>query len=162
MKKAVLVLSALFFSSALQAASVVGFWKTIDDETGKAKSIVELYERDGMLYGKVVDLLLKPDDSVCKKCKGDLKSKPIVGMEIVSALELDGNEYQGGEILDPENGKHYRCSMWLEGDELKVRGYIGFFFRTQTWFPAEAPTVASLVGDSPAAEQVADSEVVAE
>jgi uncharacterized protein (DUF2147 family) len=120
-------------------ASVVGHWQTIDDETGKAKSIVEVFERDGKLFGKVEQLLLKPNDSLCKECKGDLHNKPIVGMEILQGLKLDDDVYSGGEILDPANGKTYRCKLWLKDDgTLSVRGYIGFLFRTQTWHRVDA------------------------
>lgn len=116
------------------AADIVGEWKTIDDESGEAKSVVEIYERDGRYYGKVRDLLLKPDDTLCEKCEGELKDQPVVGMEIITDMEKKGDEYSGGEILDPESGKVYRAKMWLEDDDrLKVRGYVGFLYRTQTW-----------------------------
>lgn len=150
MFKSVLVLPllalAVFFSIQVQAEpSVLGYWQTIDDNTGKAKSIVHIYEEDGKFVGKVVDLLLKPDDSLCKECKGELLNQPIVGMKIVQGLEKKDDEYSGGEILDPENGKTYRCKVWLEGAELKVRGYIGFLFRTQTWYRVPAPKSLPLV-----------------
>jgi len=116
--------------------SAVGVWKTIDDETGKEKSIIRIYERDGMLFGEVVDLLLKPDDTLCTKCKGELHNKPVVGMTILQNMKKDGDKYSDGTILDPEKGKTYQCKLWLEGNNLKVRGYIGFLYRTQTWLPA--------------------------
>ena len=131
--KSLLLVTALCTALTAQAADVLGQWKTIDDETGKAKSIVELYEKDGKLYGKVVDLLLKPDDTLCDKCTGSRHNQPIVGMDFLTAMEKDGKVYSGGEILDPANGKTYRCKLWLEDGVLKVRGYIGFFFRTQDW-----------------------------
>lgn len=133
------LLLLLIFMPSVQANSVIGFWKTIDDESGKEKSIVELYEKQGRIVGRIVDLLLKPDDSLCKECEGKLHNQPIVGMQIVNGLQEDDGQYSGGDILDPENGKTYRCKLWLEGDELKVRGYIGFFFRTQTWHKTTAP-----------------------
>lgn len=128
-----LVILLMSVISAQADQSVTGQWQTIDDETGEAKSIVEIYERDGRLFGKIVDLLLKPKDSLCKECKDELHMKPIIGMEIVTGLEKDGDKYSGGKILDPENGKTYSCKLWLEDGKLQVRGYIGFFFRTQTW-----------------------------
>ena len=141
MRVAIKLVAMLLFSFGLCgnnafAAEILGEWKTIDDESGKAKSIVVLFERDGKVYGKVKDLLLKPDDTVCKKCKGDLKDKPFVGMEIVQGLKANKKgEYQGGKILDPIKGKFYTCKLWLESnDTLKVRGYIGMFYRTQTWY----------------------------
>jgi len=121
-----------------QAADITGSWQTIDDETGEAKSIVEIFEREGRYYGKVQDLLLKPDDTVCEECKGPRKGQQVVGMEIITGLKKDGDEYTGGEILDPESGNVYRAKLWLEDDDtLKVRGYLGFFYRTQTWHRAE-------------------------
>ena len=123
--------------------SVLGLWQTIDDETGEAKSIVEITERNGRLYGKVVDLLTKPKDSLCKECKDELHMQPIMGMEILADLEKDGDKYSDGKILDPANGKTYRCKLWLEDGKLQVRGYIGFFFRTQTWSRPAAATSAN-------------------
>jgi uncharacterized protein (DUF2147 family) len=127
------------------SASVVGYWQTIDDETEKPKSIVELYEKNGKVFGKVTDLITKPDDSVCKKCKGELKGKPIVGMNIVTGLSPEDDAFQGGEILDPAKGKVYDAKIWLENDDtLKVRGYLGIFYRTQTWYRVQAPKAASM------------------
>lgn len=134
MKKFCLLMAGLICTNmALASSTVTGLWQTIDDETGKPKSIVEIVEIDGKLQGKVVDLLIKPDDTLCKECKGDLHNKPVVGMQILSDLSKDDDVYSGGEILDPANGKTYRCKLWLEDDKLQVRGYLGFFFRTQTW-----------------------------
>lgn len=135
-----MLITMSLFTLPVQAVSMVeGYWQTIDDHSGKAKSIVRIYEEDGQFMGQIVDLLLKPDDSVCKECKGDLLNQPIVGMTILQGLEKKGDEYSGGEILDPENGKTYRCKVWLDGDNLKVRGYIGFLFRTQTWYKVPTP-----------------------
>ena len=131
MKLFLLVVGLALFSAA--KADVEGLWITIDDKTGKEKSVVELYTDNGKLYGKVIDLLLKPDDSLCKECKGELKNQPVVGMVILSDMQKEGDEYRGGEILDPENGKFYRCKLWIEGETLQVRGYLGPFFRTQQW-----------------------------
>jgi len=129
-----LYLLLAFVALPALAAEVTGQWKTIDDESGEAKSIVEIYERDGRYFGKVEDLLLKPDDTRCEKCEGERKGQPIVGMEIITDMKKNGDEYSGGEILDPETGKVYRAKFWLENDDtLKVRGYVGFLYRTQTW-----------------------------
>lgn len=126
-------------SSAASATAVaaepspVGVWRTIDDETGEAKSHVALYEREGKLYGKVVRLLQEPG-AVCDACEGERKGEPIEGMIVVWGLERDDDEWEDGKIFDPEKGKTYDCRMWLESeDELKVRGYVGPFRRTQTW-----------------------------
>ena len=157
--KQVLGASLVLASASAWSAGVIGHWQTIDDDTEKPKSVVELYENDGKVFGKVTDLLIKPDDSVCKKCKGDLKGKLIVGMNIVNGLEQSGDAYEGGEILDPANGKTYDAKIWLEDDNtLKVRGYLGIFFRTQTWHRIEVTEVApvNVVIEAPA-EPVADA-----
>ena len=113
--------------------SILGVWKTIDDDGKTAKSYVQIFERDGAVFGKIVKLLQKPPDQLCDKCKGDKKDKPVLGMEIITGMTQKGSAYSGGQILDPENGKTYNCKIWREGDTLKVRGYVAFFFRTQTW-----------------------------
>ncbi|TDE43495.1 DUF2147 domain-containing protein [Flavobacterium rhamnosiphilum] len=129
----------LFFMMTLcvQGQSVVGKWKTIDDETGKAKSIVEIYERSGKIYGKIIDILdAEKKKNLCVNCPGDEKNKPVLGLVIIKGLTKDGNEYNAGKILDPTSGKLYKCFLALEGnDKLKVRGYVGvaLFGRTQTW-----------------------------
>jgi uncharacterized protein (DUF2147 family) len=118
--------------------SIVGKWKTIDDNTGEERSIVEIYEKDGKVYGKIIKLFRKPGedpDPICDDCDPDdpRYKKKIIGMEIISNMVRSGDEYDGGEILDPENGRVYRCKVWIENKDLKVRGYWGPFFRTQTW-----------------------------
>jgi uncharacterized protein (DUF2147 family) len=130
---------ALCAMNMLQAQSVFGTWKTIDDETGKPKSLVEIYEKDGKVYGKVIKLFRGPDEDqnpMCTECTDDRKGKPIIGMEILRGLEKDGDEYEDGTICDPKNGKIYECKMWLNEDDpnkLMVRGYLYFIYRTQTW-----------------------------
>ncbi len=119
--------------------SCVGKWTTYDEETGKKKSTVELNKIDGKLYGKILYLYPKEgreDNPVCKKCTDDRKGKHIVGMQIARGLVWNGSEWEDGKILDPENGKIYTVSMWLDSEnpnKLNVRGYIGIFFRTQKW-----------------------------
>lgn len=126
----------------MASAQVTGKWKTIDDETGDQKSIVEIFERDGKLYGRITKLFRKPgedQDPVCDKCeKEDPRyGKKIIGMEIIRGLTASDGEYSGGDILDPNNGKVYRCRIWREGEDLMVRGYWGPFYRTQTWLKAQ-------------------------
>lgn len=121
-----------------KSQSVVGKWRTIDDETGEPKSIVEIFQKDGQVYGKIIRLFRKPtedQDPICDKCEkdDDRYNKKIIGMEILTNMKKDGDEYAGGTILDPKVGKVYRCRIWLEGEKLMVRGYWGPFFRTQTW-----------------------------
>jgi uncharacterized protein (DUF2147 family) len=134
------LLTLIFILTALNAMaqkSVIGKWKTIDDNTGEAKSIIEIYERGGKLFGKVVKILdpKAEPDPVCDECPADdpRYNKKIIGMEIIQSLVKDGDEYSEGTILDPEPGKIYRCKLWLEGEDLMVRGYWGPFYRTQTW-----------------------------
>lgn len=129
---------ALLAPLCTTAQSVVGKWKTIDDESGKEKSIIEISERGGKLYGKILEIFPEPNepkDPVCEKCdKADARyGKKIIGMEILKDLSKDDDEYDDGTILDPKNGKVYDCKIWLEDGNLKVRGYLGPFFRTQTW-----------------------------
>jgi uncharacterized protein (DUF2147 family) len=128
-------------AATLSFSSPVGKWKTVDDRTGKARSVVEIYEEGGKLAGKI-DKLIDPElkkisDPKCVSCTGDLKDKPIVGLRILWDLKQDGNEWTGGKVLDPESGKSYRCLVAVEdgGKKLKVRGFIGFSLigRTQYW-----------------------------
>lgn len=116
-------------------AQIEGKWKTIDDETKQAKSIVEIYKRGDQYFGKVSQLLIKPENPNCVNCKDDRKNKPILGMEIIRGLKKDGNEFTGGTITDPKTGKTYKCTITRSGDNLNVRGYIGLSFigRSQTW-----------------------------
>jgi uncharacterized protein (DUF2147 family) len=130
----------LYFSSIPSSfsQSIVGRWKTIDDNSGEERSIVEVYERDGKFYGKIVKLFRKAGedpDPICDECDSDddRYKKKIVGMEIIRKMEKSGNDFEDGTILDPETGKVYRCKLWVEGQELHVRGYWGPFYRTQTW-----------------------------
>lgn len=120
--------------------SIFGQWKTIDDNSGKVRSIVEIFEKNGKAYGVIKKVFLQPDepkDPVCVECSDYRKDQPIEGMEILKGLEKEGSEWDNGEILDPENGKTYRCKIWREGDKLKVRGYLAFLYRTQTWISAD-------------------------
>ncbi|MCT8339763.1 DUF2147 domain-containing protein [Flavobacteriaceae bacterium TK19130] len=138
MKTNLFTLVVLFITSlTLNAQDVTGVWKTIDDESGEAKSHVEIYKKDGKVYGKVIKIL-NPDrqDATCIDCPGEDAGKPVEGLVIIKDLEKDDDEYTDGKILDPESGKLYKCYITLEEDDkLKVRGYIGFSLigRTQYW-----------------------------
>ena len=116
-----------------------GKWVTIDDETKKEKSIVEIYEQSGKVYGKIVQLLQEKDGGagkLCTKCSGTDFNKPVVGMVIVKDMKKDGDGYAGGTIMDPNSGKTYKCKMELaDGNTLRVRGFIGVSLlgRTQVW-----------------------------
>lgn len=135
-----LLLTPLFFLALTASAQsdIIGQWKTIDDNTGQETSIVEIFERNNKIYGRIVKIFPGPKeqkDPVCEQCDEDdpRYRKKVIGMEILQDLKKDGNEYTGGTILDPKNGKVYRCKIWREGADLKIRGYLGPFYRTQTW-----------------------------
>jgi uncharacterized protein (DUF2147 family) len=137
MYKFCLLLLFVFFSINVNSQSILGKWKTIDDETGEAKSVVEVFSKSGKIYAKVVEALdLVHKNSLCQKCAGEDKNQPVLGLIIIKGLLKDGSEYNSGEILEPKSGKLYKCVLSLESkDKLKVRGYIGFSLlgRTQYW-----------------------------
>ena len=114
----------------LQTPSVEGTWVNIDDETGVAKSEIELYVEQGKLYGRVLRLLLAEDQGKkCVNCKGSDKNKPIEGLLIVRGLSRDDAAWTDGKIMDPANGKSYDCTIRLEDpNTLNVRGFLGFSF----------------------------------
>jgi uncharacterized protein (DUF2147 family) len=125
--------------NTLFAQDVLGKWKTIDDDTGKAKSIVEITMKDGKLYGTILQLFRTPDevqDPICDECTDDRKDQRVIGMEIIRDMVEDGDEWEDGTICDPKDGKVYSCKLWIDEDNpqiLNVRGYIAFFYRTQYW-----------------------------
>ena len=138
MKPIIITIITLLSALSVNAQSITGKWKTIDDESGKPRSIVEVFEQDGKIYGKIIELFRGPDedpDPVCQECTDHRKGKKVIGLEIISDMKAKGEEYVGGEILDPENGKIYKCKLWIEEGKLKVRGYLYFLYRTQTWLP---------------------------
>lgn len=139
MKKQLTTPLFLLFGLLIYAQSPVGTWRTIDDNTGKEKSYVEFYKTDnGKLEGKVTKILTPGhEDRKCTACKGDQKDQPIVGLVIIRDMEKSGEEWQNGHILDPENGKEYKCKLSLQDENtLNIRGYIGLplIGRTQTWY----------------------------
>jgi len=116
---------------------IAGKWITINDHTGEAGSVVEIVVEGDRAFG-YVRMLMRPErlKSHCDLCKDDRKDQPIVGMQILRGLQRDGDEWVGGRILDPQEGKIYDCKMWVEDGHLKLRGYVGFLYRTQSWIPA--------------------------
>jgi uncharacterized protein (DUF2147 family) len=135
---AALLLPALAFAQA----TPVGLWKTIDDDGKTAKSLVRISEQGGTLVGSIDKLLdaKDPADAKCDKCKDDRKDQPVVGLQIIRGVKGEGDgTWGGGEILDPNNGKTYRTRLKpIEGGKkLEMRGYIGPFYRTQTWIRVE-------------------------
>jgi len=146
MRTRILLLIALGLISTLAAATEtpVGLWRTIDDKSGKEKSLVRVVESNGQLQITIEKLFREPGEEpnpLCDKCPGEKKNKPVIGMQIGSGLKKDGDVWSGGEILDPQNGKTYKCKVWLEdkGKKLNVRGFIGVSVlgRTQVWVREE-------------------------
>jgi uncharacterized protein (DUF2147 family) len=123
---------------AFSQNAYVGMWKNLDDEDGKEKSHIKVYEENGELKAQVIKLLPNAKLRVCEACKGNLKNKPIEGMFLMSGMkqQKDGT-YSEGNILNPKNGKSYSCTISLEGkDKMKVRGYLGLSLigKTQYWY----------------------------
>ena len=139
-KPPLLITLAMLLATALPAAAAdpaVGRWKTIDGDTGQAKSIVEISQNaDGSLSGRIVELLnpSRPNPT-CDKCKDDRKNKPITGMEIIRGMRRDGEDYAGGTILKPDEGKVYKSKMELVegGRKLEVSGCVAFICKSQVW-----------------------------
>ncbi|WP_439586007.1 DUF2147 domain-containing protein [Hydrogenophaga sp.] len=130
--------------SAFAQMSPVGLWKTIDDDTKKEKSLVRITENNGVYSGKIEKFLdpATKADAVCDKCTDERKDKPILGMTILRNLKQSADEktvYDGGDIVDPNNGKVYRSRLKPveDGKKLEMRGYIGPFYRTQVWLRVE-------------------------
>ena len=143
MRNKILFLSILLCTSGVFSQSIFGKWKTIDDRTGNPKAIISIYEKDGLMYGHVVKIVEKgKENSLCVKCDGDKKDQPVVGMTIIEGLKENGDgEWKGKTLFDPEQAMTFRCKIWLNPDnlnELKVRGYLAFIYRTQTWIRVES------------------------
>ena len=127
----------LIFTQLSYCQNIIGKWKTIDDTTGKEKSIVEIYEKSGKYFGKITQLYdVASQNKKCDKCEGENKNKPIIGLVIIKNMIKDGVVFSGGTITDPSNGKVYSCKFEnIKNDKITVRGFIGFslFGRSQTW-----------------------------
>ena len=141
MKKRVLILFLFISVSAIQAQTVFGKWENRDEETGEVDSVIKVYEKEGKAYAKVIEIKDETRrEATCTLCKGKEKNKPILGMEILSGLVKGDSQWSGGKILDPKNGKKYKCFIKLKTkNKLKIRGYIGFaaFGRTKYWYRVE-------------------------
>ena len=131
-----LVFSNIIFAENL---SPVGLWKTIDDKTGKPRSLIRINETNGEYSATIEKGLLTTDvnEAICDKCTDERKNQKLIGMTIAKGLKKNGPQYDGGEILDPDSGKIYRCKMKLDetGNKLEVRGFIGISLlgRSQIW-----------------------------
>lgn len=133
--KKIILLSFLMIAQ-FSFSQIEGKYKTIDDETKQEKSVVEIFKKNnGKYYAKILELLIQPKDPNCSLCTDDRKGKPILGVEVIRDLQKKNDTFEGGTITDPKSGKIYKCSIKKEGENLIVRGYIGFSLigRNQTW-----------------------------
>ena len=133
-----------YFGVAIAAESgITGTWKNFEIKganKGKEKALNEIFEKNGAYFAKVTKLFLIPQDSVCDKCTGDLKNKPVIGIIYLNNMKKTGNvdeelgeEYADGTVLDMEKGKTFKCKIWVKGDVLTLRGYLGFLYESQQW-----------------------------
>ncbi len=134
-----IIFTCLCLSFSGYSQDIFGKWKTIDDQTGEAKSIVEIYKKDRKVFGKIIEIFDETKSGYpCIKCKGDDYNKPVLGLDIIKNMNQDGNYYNGGTVVDPQNGKVYKLRLAVtDKDQLQVRGYVGFFFSTQYWIRVE-------------------------
>ena len=132
MKKMILAMALALFSLAGYSQTILGKWLT---EAGDAK--VEIYEANGKVNGKIVWLEKGPDTKDTHNTDEKMRSRKLMGVNILSGLTKKSEKWEGGRIYNPKNGKTYKCSIWPEGDKLKVRGYLGVFYETQTWKKAK-------------------------
>lgn len=115
-----------------RANSLVGSWLTYED--GKPESRIEVVEQGGKVSARIVEIFNEKDaEALCEKCSGALYNKPVVGLQIVSALELDDGVWKGGEVLDPKTGKLYKCQITVDGDVLTLKAWWGFISQTREW-----------------------------
>jgi len=136
---AAVLLAPILALAQVAGESPVGLWRTIDDQTGKPRALVRLFEQDGRIFGRI-ERALAPDEStspVCDLCTDERRGQPKIGLIIIRNMQRDGEVWSGGDILDPDNGKVYRCRLRVVDDNrsLEVRGFIGFSLlgRTQMW-----------------------------
>jgi uncharacterized protein (DUF2147 family) len=141
MKKILISFTFLIITTSINAQNIFGKWHSTNENTGEVDSVIEVYKKDGKAFAKVVDIKdAARKDAVCEKCEDENKNRPILGLNILTGLEKDGEEWSGGNILDPRNGKIYKCYIKLiEPNKLKLRGYIGLalFGKTAYWERAE-------------------------
>lgn len=145
MKSGLVAISFALVALGAQAQPTpAGLWKTIDDASKKEKSLVRIREVNGV-YSGTIEKFLDPEtkpDAVCDKCTDERKGQPVLGMTILRGLQQspDNQEvWEGGNVLDPNNGKVYRARLKPVdgGKKLEMRGYIGPFYRTQVWVRVE-------------------------
>jgi len=136
---ALLLLAPMLALAQADGGSPIGLWRTIDDHTGKPRALVRLFEKDGRIFGRIEKgLALEAEtEGVCNQCTDERRGQPKIGLIIIRNMQRDGDVWTGGDILDPDNGKVYRCRLRVVDDNrsLEVRGFIGFALlgRTQMW-----------------------------
>jgi len=139
MKTIILFLSCLFglLTIFAQSNQIEGRYKQIDDKTGKMKSIIELSIQNGKLYGTIEEIFVEKNrNQRCTNCSGDQKNHPLIGLKVIIGMENTGSEwYNDDSILDPGSGRTFTGKVWVEEPGIiKVRGYLGALYRTQTWY----------------------------
>ncbi|CAM1345125.1 conserved hypothetical protein [Tenacibaculum amylolyticum] len=130
------ILLFVLMSFTLSSQNILGKWRTIHEKTGKPISIVELYEENGKVFGKIVEILEKEHEhDLCTKCDGNEKNSPILGLTIIKNMEKVGNYYKKGTIFHPVMGRKFRCRIKFlnDPDKIQVRGYFLFLYGTQYW-----------------------------
>ena len=137
MKKILITILSIFFITTGFSQTIFGAWNSFDEETNRLESVIEVYEKNDQAFAKITKITnLENQGATCINCSGKRKNAPILGMNILTGLKKDGDEWSGGKILDPKNGKEYKCYIQLlDENTLKIRGYIGFsmFGRTAIW-----------------------------
>lgn len=141
MKKVIFTILLFIISTSINCQDIFGKWNSRNDETGKIDSVIEVYKKDGKAFAKIIEITnSERKNALCNLCKGKNKDKPILGLNILTGLEKDDDEWSGGKILDPRSGKIYKCYIKLENsNKLKIRGYMGFALlgKTAYWERAE-------------------------
>tara|TARA_R110002049_G_scaffold25354_2_gene89144 strand:- start:199 stop:621 length:423 start_codon:yes stop_codon:yes gene_type:complete len=136
MKKTLFTVLFIAINLSINAQTIFGKWNSKND-AGVVDSVLEIYEKDGKAYAKVVEILNPArKKALCVGCEGEYKDKPILGLDILSGLEKDDDEWSGGQIIDPRNGNTYKCYIKLvKPNKLKLRGYVGvsLFGKTAYW-----------------------------
>jgi uncharacterized protein (DUF2147 family) len=139
-----LTTSGVEAAAAIDLTSPAGWWQPIDDKTGKPLGLIRIYEQDGLFFGRVEPS--SPDDDRsrrCSRCTDERRDQPVIGLLLIRNMRPQGDEYSGGDILDPDTGRVYGCKFRLTngGRELIMRGFFGvsLFGRSQTWRRTEAP-----------------------
>lgn len=137
MKKILITILSIFFITTGFSQTIFGAWNSFDEETNRLESVIEVYEKNDQVFAKIIKITNSENQgATCINCSGERKNTPILGMNILTGLKKDGDEWSGGKILDPKNGKEYKCYIQLlDENTLKIRGYIGFsmFGRTAIW-----------------------------